>query len=339
LESISSGAISLDGRRLNDVDAPDRDLAMVFQSYALYPHWSVYDNLAFPLKLRHVPKAERQRRILDVVKLLHLEEELSRKPGQLSGGQRQRVAMGRAIIRQPKAYLMDEPLSNLDAQLRAEMRMEIAQLQRRLGVTTIYVTHDQLEALALGDRMGIMRDGKLLQVGTPQDIYDFPADVFVASFVGSPGMALSPAIVRCSRDGGVNLEVGKSGLRLTAAELARQPGLGRCDGMTVVFGVRPENVRAVPSSSVELDRASDRRAEGVVADVERIGADKLLHLELDGAANVDSPALALALRRVRPGQIVVRIPSRAAVTVGDHVAAHINEDSVCVFDGDSGIRV
>ena len=200
LEEISGGEMRIGDRVVNDVESKDRDIAMVFQNYALYPHMTVYDNIGFALKLAKTPKVELDQRVREAAKILELEGYLDRKPGQLSGGQRQRVAMGRAIVRQPAAFLMDEPLSNLDAKLRVQMRAEIAKLQRELGVTTFYVTHDQVEAMTMGDRVAVIKDGLLQQVDTPQNLYDHPENVFVAAFIGSPSMNLYEATVSGSTD-------------------------------------------------------------------------------------------------------------------------------------------
>ena len=202
LETISDGTLRIGDRVVNDVEPKDRDIAMVFQNYALYPHMSVYDNIGFALKLAKVPKEEIDTRVRKAAAILELESNLDRKPGQLSGGQRQRVAMGRAIVRQPAAFLMDEPLSNLDAKLRVQMRAEIAALQRELAVTTVYVTHDQIEAMTMGDRVAVLKDGYLQQVDTPQNLYDHPVNVFVAAFIGSPSMNLFEATVTLAGDGG-----------------------------------------------------------------------------------------------------------------------------------------
>jgi multiple sugar transport system ATP-binding protein len=212
LEDISDGELRIDGTRMNEVAPKDRDIAMVFQNYALYPHMSVYDNVAFALKLARTPRDEIDERVRSAAKILELEPLLDRKPGQLSGGQRQRVAMGRAIVRQPKAFLMDEPLSNLDAKLRVQMRAEIARIQRDLGVTTFYVTHDQVEAMTMGDRVAVIKDGHLQQVDTPQNLYDSPDNVFVAAFIGSPSMNLFESAMGPVDDDGAVVRLGSQDL-------------------------------------------------------------------------------------------------------------------------------
>ena len=240
LETITSGTMQIGDRVVNEVEPKDRDIAMVFQNYALYPHMTVYDNIGFALKLAKVPKEEIDTRVRKAAAILELETYLDRKPGQLSGGQRQRVAMGRAIVRQPAAFLMDEPLSNLDAKLRVQMRAEIAALQRELGVTTVYVTHDQVEAMTMGDRVAVLKDGYLQQVDTPQNLYDRPDNVFVAAFIGSPSMNLYEGTLRVGADGS-SVALGSQTVGLADATLAARPGLRARDGQTVIVGIRPED--------------------------------------------------------------------------------------------------
>ena len=241
LEDITGGTIYIDGQAVNDVEPRDRDIAMVFQSYALYPHLSVRENMAFSLKYRGTPRDEIRRRVAEAARVLELEPLLDRKPRQLSGGQRQRVAMGRAIVRQPRAFLMDEPLSNLDAKLRVQMRAEIARLQRSLGVTTIYVTHDQTEAMTLGRRVAVIRHGELQQVASPQELYLRPANLFVASFIGSPAMNLLEATIERG-DGGPHVCFGPHRLLIGEQSVRDHPGLERYLGRKVVFGIRPEHL-------------------------------------------------------------------------------------------------
>src|SRR4051794_25614700 len=240
LETITGGVMKIGDRVVNDVQPKDRDIAMVFQNYALYPHMTVADNIGFALKLARVPKDEIKRRVTQAAHILELEQYLDRKPGQLSGGQRQRVAMGRAIVRQPSAFLMDEPLSNLDAKLRVQMRAEIARLQRDLGVTTVYVTHDQVEAMTMGDRVCVLKDGYLQQVDTPQNLYDNPVNVFVAAFIGSPSMNLYDGQVDLT-DGGGTITIGSQTVGFGPELLTRFPGLSAYSGKRVVVGIRPED--------------------------------------------------------------------------------------------------
>jgi len=265
LEEVNDGNILIGDRNVTDVPPKDRDIAMVFQNYALYPHMTVAENMGFALKIAGVNKDERATRVLEAAKLLDLEPYLGRKPKALSGGQRQRVAMGRAIVRQPQVFLMDEPLSNLDAKLRVQTRTQIASLQRRLGVTTVYVTHDQTEALTMGDRIAVLKDGVLQQVGTPRDLYANPKNVFVAGFIGSPAMNLFTADLV---DGGL-----KFGTSVAALDRAT---MGKTDNTKVTIGVRPEDVR-VSTSGEGLQVAVDL--------VEELGADGYLygHTDIDGS--------------------------------------------------------
>jgi multiple sugar transport system ATP-binding protein len=272
LEEITDGEIRIGERVVNDLPPRDRDIAMVFQNYALYPHKSVYDNLVFGLRMRKVPKAEQRRRVEEIARVLGLGTMLERRPAQLSGGQRQRVAMGRAIVREPKAFLMDEPLSNLDAKLRVQMRAEIARIQQTLKVTTLYVTHDQVEAMTMGHRVAVMRDGVLQQVDAPQRLYDAPVNLFVASFVGSPPMNLLEAeLVRAN--GSLTCRLGEAELELPHDVVARRPGLEAHVGGTIGVGIRPEDVQL--AADVEAAQLATR-----VLLVEALGAEHLVHLEI-----------------------------------------------------------
>jgi multiple sugar transport system ATP-binding protein len=272
LEEITSGEIRIGGKVVNELAPRDRDIAMVFQNYALYPHKSVYDNLAFGLRMRKVPKAEQKQRVEEIARILGLGDLLQRRPAQLSGGQRQRVAMGRAIVREPKAFLMDEPLSNLDAKLRVQMRAEIARIQQALKVTTVYVTHDQVEAMTMGHRVAVMRDGELQQVDTPQRLYDAPANLFVASFVGSPPMNLFEAVVE--RDNGrLVCKVGEVEVELPADLAAERPALANYTGRRVAVGIRPEDVR-------EASGWDGARLRGRILLVESLGSEQLVHIEI-----------------------------------------------------------
>src|SRR5438132_4435897 len=253
-EEISKGVLRIGDRVVNHVPSRDRDIAMVFQSYALYPHLSVYENIAFGLRLQKVPKSEVDKRVHDAARVLGLEQFLKRKPRALSGGQRQRVAMGRAIVRQPAAFLMDEPLSNLDAKLRVQMRAEIAGLQRDLGVTTIYVTHDQVEAMTMGDKVAVLRKGELQQGADPQTLYDRPVNLFVGGFIGSPSMNMIEATLE-ARNGGYVARVGKQAIAIGADELAARPGLAAYAGKEVVLGIRPEDLEdAALATSTPADQ-------------------------------------------------------------------------------------
>jgi multiple sugar transport system ATP-binding protein len=296
LEAISEGALSIDGRRMNDVPAKDRDIAMVFQSYALYPHMNVRDNLSFGLRRRSVPKAEIERRVGEVAAALGLSELLARRPHALSGGQRQRVALGRAIVREPKVFLFDEPLSNLDAALRVSTRQELARLHQRLRATMVYVTHDQVEAMTLGDRICVMQAGRVAQIGRPLDVYRRPASTFVARFLGAPPMNLLPASIE---DGAAVLA---GGARVEARAAAR-PG-------DVVLGVRPEEIGLGPPGEGPLG--------GRVQLVERLGAETVVTVAL--------PA----------GEVLVRTPRDAELRAGDEVSLRVAPDAILFFDPASG---
>ena len=299
LEDITAGEISIDGQVVNEMEPRQRDIAMVFQSYALYPHKTVFENITFGLKMRGTAKDEMRRRAEKAGETLGLSDYMNRYPRQLSGGQRQRVAMGRALVREPRAFLFDEPLSNLDAQLRVQMRMEIRELQQQLGVTSVYVTHDQIEAMTLGDRIAVMHDGHVAQIGTPLDIYDRPSSVFVATFIGSPAINLIDATAR--RDGSVT---SSGGIELSG------PRSGLADGQSVVAGVRPEHIRI--------------GAEGMEARVdlvEQTGLDTLV------VVNVGGQSLRVLARERLP---VVR---------GETVRLRIDPALVHLFDGQSGNRL
>jgi multiple sugar transport system ATP-binding protein len=276
LETITSGEVRLDGQVINDLPPKDRDIAMVFQNYALYPHMNAAKNMGFPLKMRGLPQGEIESRVKEAARILGLEDSLHKKPRTLSGGQRQRVAMGRAIVRNPQAFLMDEPLSNLDAKLRVEMRAEISRLQRDLGVTTIYVTHDQTEAMTMGDRVAVMRSGLLQQVAVPKELYERPRNLFVAEFIGSPAMNLVMAGIE-RVDGDVWASFGPHRLRLEPATLERHPGLAGYEGREVVLGVRPEDME---DAAVVRERRPDR-VISVVCDIrEDMGSEVYVHFNV-----------------------------------------------------------
>jgi multiple sugar transport system ATP-binding protein len=277
LESISEGVLRIGDRVVNHVPARARDIAMVFQSYALYPHLTVYDNIAFGLRVKKVPKQEIAKRVADAARILDLEPFLKRKPRALSGGQRQRVAMGRAIVRQPQAFLMDEPLSNLDAKLRVQMRAEIARLQNDLGVTTIYVTHDQTEAMTMGDRVAVMRKGELQQVAEPQELYDRPVNLFVGGFIGSPAMNMVEATI-AREDGGLVARLGERSIPLGAGLLAARPALEEHDGRTVILGIRPEHLE---DAALAPDTPAEQRLQGKVELREALGSEVMVHFSVE----------------------------------------------------------
>ncbi len=325
LESVSEGEIRLDGELINDVDPKDRNMAMVFQSYAIYPHMTVRENLAFPLKLAKLPKARINERIARTAAMLELEDLLDRKPGALSGGQRQRVAMGRAMVRQPRVFLLDEPLSNLDAKLRVQMRTEIARLQRRLAITTVYVTHDQTEAMTLGHRIAVLRDGEVQQVGTPRDLYERPRNLFVAGFIGSPAMNFLPA-----RYAGGCLELPVGRLALPPNVQERLADVAH----PLLAGFRPDHLRS--KAGVEgAGLGFDSRAEVV----EWLGADVFVYLDvdLDGFAGTNLPEEAgAAAGDERRRSLVARLDPAAHVNEGDVVRLCLEARHVLVFDARTG---
>lgn len=278
LEDITSGSLRIGGVDVVDMPPKDRDIAMVFQSYALYPHMTVFENIAFSMRLAGKPKAERKKRVDEIAKTLQLTSLLDSKPANLSGGQRQRVAMGRAMVREPAAFLMDEPLSNLDAKLRVQMRAEITSLQKQLGVTTIYVTHDQIEAMTMGDRVAVLKGGVLQQVDTPKRLYESPVNAFVAGFIGSPSMNLFEATMT-----GDELMSGTFAIRLQEAAFVRRPGLRSFAGRKVVFGIRPEDLY---DSSLESGRKY-QTIPAKVTSIEELGSEHIVHLNID-AVRVDS---------------------------------------------------
>ncbi|HET8991100.1 MAG TPA: sn-glycerol-3-phosphate ABC transporter ATP-binding protein UgpC [Acidimicrobiales bacterium] len=331
LEEISSGTLSIGGRVVNHVLPKDRDVAMVFQNYALYPHMTVAQNMGFALKIRGESKSEVERKVKEAAAILRLGDYLDRRPRALSGGQRQRVAMGRAIVRSPQAFLMDEPLSNLDAQLRVEMRVEIARIQRLLGVATVYVTHDQIEAMTMGDRVAVMRGGQLQQVAPPQALYDRPANEFVAGFMGSPPMNLVRARTSPSQ-GRVGLAVGDQRLDVPGAYGASHD-LPREEGAEVVLGVRPEDIVVVGSDAggPTLKTRVERR--------EALGAEILVHLSVADAGAASSVAYDEDVAVARPTTLVARMAPQARVEVGDVLMVRLNDERLHFFDGSCGVTL
>lgn len=337
LEEISSGTLSIDGRVVNDVEPKDRDIAMVFQNYALYPHMSVADNIGFALKLAKLPKAEIKDRVQKAAEILDLTEQLDRKPGQLSGGQRQRVAMGRAIVRQPKAFLMDEPLSNLDAKLRVAMRAEIASLQRDLGVTTLYVTHDQVEAMTMGDRVAVLNKGYLMQVDSPQDLYDAPENVFVAGFIGSPSMNLMEGVLGGTADN-PTVTIGSITVAIpSVAGSALEAYLGK----KLVVGLRPEDME--DASTVDA-AAADRTFSTSARLVESLGSEIIVHFGLDAEPYVvvdaiDDEAEKGLTNDNETATFVARVSPRSSVRNGNDIDLVIDSGRFHFFDLESGNAV
>jgi len=338
LETITAGKLMIGDRVVNDVQPKDRDIAMVFQNYALYPHMTVYDNIGFALKLARVPKDEIQQRVRKAAQILELETYLDRKPGQLSGGQRQRVAMGRAIVRQPAAFLMDEPLSNLDAKLRVQMRAEIARLQRDLKVTTIYVTHDQVEAMTMGDRVCVLKAGYLQQVDTPQHLYDYPKNVFVAAFIGSPSMNLYEAKVDVGEGGGT-VTIGSQSVALGAETLEKFPSLPNYSGQQITVGIRPEDFE---DAAVDTEAPADRRISGNVKLVEALGSELMLHFSIDGVRTVDSgdpDAPQELIGEAGHANAVARFNPRSRVRADEQMEVTVNTDNLHFFDPSTHLRV
>jgi multiple sugar transport system ATP-binding protein len=344
LEDISEGVLRIGDRVVNHVPSRDRDIAMVFQSYALYPHLSVYDNIAFGLKLRKMSKQEIDERVNRAAKLLGLEEYLKRKPRALSGGQRQRVAMGRAIVREPAAFLMDEPLSNLDAKLRVQTRAEIAKLQSDLGVTTVYVTHDQIEAMTMGDRVAVMRKGELQQVADPQTLYDRPVNLFVGGFIGSPAMNMLDATIE-AQNGGLAAKIGDQTLELGQETLEQRPALRAYEGKKVILGIRPEDLE---DAALETDAPANRRLHGRLELREALGSEIMAHFAIKGAHAETDETRELARDAgaegtepqigVGEGEAVVvgRFGARSRVKQGDEVTAVVDTRALHFFDPETG---
>jgi multiple sugar transport system ATP-binding protein len=330
LEEITSGTLRLDDRVVNDVAPKDRDIAMVFQSYALYPHMTVGENIGFSLAVKKVARKTREAKVKETAAILGLADLLDRKPAELSGGQRQRVAMGRAIVREPSVFLMDEPLSNLDARLRVEMRAEVSRIQKSIGVATLYVTHDQTEAITMGDRVAVIRHGVVQQCDTPVEIYDHPSNLFVASFIGSPSMNLYEAAVD---DDGLGVRVGDGRLALPNAVLNMHPGLESRRGRSVVLGFRPEYAAlASGQSSCLLSCHADM--------VETLGAENLVHFRVDAPrvhpdGTTDDPSSSF----VRAGEGVVRLDRRLAVSPGDRLTLALAPDRLSFFDRETGVAI
>ena len=331
LEEVTSGDILIGGDVVNDLPPKDRDIAMVFQNYALYPHMTVADNIGFALKLRKLPKDQLRAKVNEAAEILGLTDWLDRKPGQLSGGQRQRVAMGRAIVREPSVFLMDEPLSNLDAKLRVQMRAEVQRIQRRIGVSTIYVTHDQVEAMTMGDRVTVLREGVLQQVDTPQVLYDNPDNIFVAAFIGSPSMNLYDATLGTDAR---SLKLGSQEVDLPESVLLARPALRGYSGKKVVVGLRPEHLPA------ESDTATGPKLVGAVELIEALGSEQVVHFTIDanrvlaeGAVDKDEAAA------VRHGEGVARVGAKVPVKVGDKLTFAVSIEDMKFFDESTGLAI
>ena len=331
LEDITSGTLTIGGKVVNDVTPKDRDIAMVFQNYALYPHMTVAENIGFALKMRGVPKTQITAKVKETAEILGLTDWLDRKPGKLSGGQRQRVAMGRAIVREPSVFLMDEPLSNLDAKLRVQMRAEVQRIQRRIGVATLYVTHDQVEAMTMGDRVAVLRAGVLQQVDHPQVLYDRPDNLFVAAFIGSPAMNLYEASLT---EDGTSVRIGSQELPLPAGCLTAHPALAGYAGKQIVLGVRPEHLPAAGKG------ADGPALAGTVDLIEALGSELVVHFTIDarrvraeGATSADEDATA------HSGEGVARVDPTTRVTVGEPITFAINVSGLQFFDPDTELAI
>jgi multiple sugar transport system ATP-binding protein len=340
LEEVSDGVVRIGDHVVNDVAPKDRDIAMVFQNYALYPHMSVFDNMAFGLRLRKMKKLAVEQRVQGAARTLELYDLLTRKPGQLSGGQRQRVAMGRAIVREPEAFLMDEPLSNLDAKLRVYMRGEISRLQRDVGVTTLYVTHDQIEAMTMGDRVAVLKRGVLQQVDRPQVLYRQPANLFVAAFIGSPAMNIVEATL-AAEDGQRFVEFGGQRIRLDDELLADRPALDAYAGRPVIIGIRPEDME--DAGLVEFPQ--DRRLRTTVDLLEDMGHEALVHFTIDAPPIVTDDTKELAAdagadldesARARTATFIARFDAHTKAREGDTIEIGVDSASVQFFDPDTG---
>jgi multiple sugar transport system ATP-binding protein len=347
LEEISEGEIRIGDMVVNDVDARWRDVAMVFQNYALYPHMTVFDNMSFGLKVRRIPKREIRRRVEEIGRVLGLHDLLDRKPRQLSGGQRQRVAMGRAIVRDPSVFLMDEPLSNLDARLRVQMRAEVARIQHELGATTIYVTHDQVEAMTMGDRIAVMRNGILQQTGDPEEVYNHPVNLFVASFIGSPPMNLLEARLE-STDGALVVLVGEQELAVPVSIARERPTLARYTGRVLGLGIRPEHLRDLSPNG----DGGNSRLRGRVKATEGLGSEVLVHFDVaaepvltdevrEVAVDVDAAALehleseALERRTV----LVGRFDTSERPRPGEEIEVPVDPGKLHFFDLETGLAI
>ena len=337
LEKITRGDLYVGDRRLNDVEPKDRDIAMVFQNYALYPQMTVAENIGFPLKLRKVRKAERNEQVRNAARVLELTDYLDRKPAQLSGGQRQRVAMGRAIVRRPELFLMDEPLSNLDAKLRVQMRADIAGIQREFGVTTFYVTHDQVEAMTMGDRVAVIKDGVLQQVDSPEDLYAHPANAFVAAFIGSPSMNLYEATLRRGDDPGGNcqIDLGDQRLAVPADVVAARPALAKYLDQPVVIGFRPEHLE---DAAVATEHPDNQRLDAVVDVREALGAETLVHFNLNAQGVESGDPDALDEMR-DTGRCTARFAAETRARVGDQIRVNVDVQNLHFFDRQSHLAI
>ena len=339
LEEISAGTLKIGERVVNDVHPKDRDIAMVFQNYALYPHMTVGENIGFALKLAKRPKDEIKSRVNEAARLLELTEQLEKKPGQLSGGQRQRVAMGRAIVRQPQVFLLDEPLSNLDAKLRVQMRAQITDLQRSVGVTTFYVTHDQVEAMTMADRVAVINAGILQQVDSPQKLFDEPDNLFVAAFIGSPSMTLMEGVVQ-SDGGQYSVKLGSQTLAISSETIGKRPALQNYIGQTVTVGLRPKDFE---DAALEPDHPQNQRLRATIENVEALGFERIVYFDMDANQVFSEDALDLGDEAELPVTDGSRVTGRFAPTstanVGDTVEISVHVENAHFFDQDTGLAI
>ncbi len=340
LEDITSGTLKIGERVVNELPPKDRDIAMVFQNYALYPHMTVYDNIAFSLKLARRPRAEIKERVGEVARILELETQLDKRPAHLSGGQRQRVAMGRAIVRRPRVFLLDEPLSNLDAKLRVQMRAEITSLQREVGITTFYVTHDQVEAMTMADRVAVISAGVLQQVDTPMTLFNEPDNIFVAAFIGSPSMNIMEGVL--SRNGqGLRLALGDQSLAVPDDVLGRRPALEGYLDRKMAVGLRPKDLE---DASVVSDHPDDQRLRASVLHTEALGFEIIAYFDLDAKPVISKEALELSDEEISAAEtsstrVHARFNPTTTVSAGDSIDVAVTVENLHFFDLDSGLAI
>ena len=340
LEDITSGTLKIGDRVVNTLAPKDRDIAMVFQNYALYPHMKVFDNIAFSLKLAQRPRAEIKERVHQAARILELENQLDKRPAQLSGGQRQRVAMGRAIVRRPRVFLLDEPLSNLDAKLRVQMRAEITELQREVGVTTFYVTHDQVEAMTMADRVAVISGGILQQVDSPMKLFNEPDNIFVAAFIGSPSMNLMEAVVH-RQESGLQMQLGSQALAMPDSVLGTRPALERYLGSTVAVGLRPKDLE---DAAIASDHPADQRLRAHVSHTEALGYEMIAYFELDARPVISQEALELTEDQMADAshdstRVHARFHPTTAVQPGDVIEVAATMENAHFFDLDTGLAI
>ncbi len=340
LEDISSGTLKIGDRVVNELPPKDRDIAMVFQNYALYPHMSVFDNIAFSLKLARRPKAEIKERVSEVARILELESQLDKRPAHLSGGQRQRVAMGRAIVRRPRVFLLDEPLSNLDAKLRVQMRAEITGLQREVGITTFYVTHDQVEAMTMADRVAVISQGVLQQVDTPMTLFNEPDNIFVAAFIGSPSMNIMEGVL-IRTDDGLRLALGSQTLAVPDEVLQQRPALEGYLGRNVAVGVRPKDFE---DASVLTDHPSDQRLRASILHTEALGFEIIVYFDMDARPVISQEALELSEEETSAAEssatrVHARFSPTTAVRAGDTIEVAVTVTNAHFFDLETGLAI